>query len=68
LKTHNHQEAFMSAVPKLFLIAYHLWSCIFVAYHLAPGKLNLPNTSRSKVWQTRLDTNAAWTTWLWEII
>jgi len=37
-------------------------------YHLVPGKLNLPNIIRSKVWKTRIDINATWTKWLWEII
>jgi len=33
-------------------------------YHLVPGKLIQPNVIRSKVWQTRIDTSMAWTTWL----
>jgi len=37
-------------------------------YHLAPEKVNVPNIIRSKVWKTRIDTNATWTKWLWEIL
>jgi len=29
-----------------------------ITYHLVPGKVNVPNTIRSKVWKTRIDTNA----------
>jgi len=59
-------------VPKLFLIAYHMWALYFPRVppwkHFVPGKLFLPNIIRSKVWETRLDTNAAWTKCLQEII
>jgi len=37
-------------------------------YHLVPGKHDVPNIIRSKVWKNRIDTNAAWAKWLWEII
>jgi len=37
-------------------------------YHLVPGKVNVPNIIRSKVWKTRNDTNATWRKWLWESI
>jgi len=30
---YNGLDFFISAVPKLFLIAYRLWSCIFTAHH-----------------------------------
>ena len=39
-----------------------------ITYHLVPGKVNVPNIMRSKVWKTRIDTNATWTKWLWEIL
>ena len=39
-----------------------------ITYHLVPGKVNVPNIIRSKVWKTRIDTNATWTKWLWEIL
>jgi len=68
----NYVSTFRAVVPKLFLIAYHLWALYFhrvpLWKHLVPGKLILPNIIRSKVWQTRLHANVAWTTWLWEII
>jgi len=75
-KTLNQQQSAnrynRAVVPKLFLIAYHLWVLYFHRIppwkHLVPEKLNLPNIIRSNVWQTRLDANSAWTTWLWEII
>jgi len=37
-------------------------------YHLVPGKVNVPNIIRSKVGKTRIDTNATWTKWPWEIL
>jgi len=53
-------------VPKLFLLEYRLWvpCCHRVSYQLGPWNPILPNISRSWVWQTRLDTNAAWMKWL----
>jgi len=43
-------------------------SLTVITYHLVPGKVNVPNIVRSKVWKTRIDTNATWTKWLWEIL
>jgi len=37
-------------------------------YHLVPGKVNVPNITRSKLWKTRIDTNATCRQWLWESI
>ena len=39
-----------------------------ITYHLVPGKVNVPNIIRSKVWKTRIDANATWTKWLWQIL
>ena len=39
-----------------------------ITYHLVPGKVNVPNIIRSKVWKTRIDTNPTWAKWLWEIL
>jgi len=45
--------------------------CIFTMHHLENTLFQensiSPNIIWSKVWQTRLDANAAWTTWLWGI-
>ena len=43
-------------------------SLTVITYHLVPGKVNVPNIIRSKVWKTRIDTNATWTKWLREIL
>jgi len=48
-------------VPKLFLIAQYLWDLYcqhLPPCSLVPGKVNEPNIVRSKVWKTRIDTNA----------
>ena len=39
-----------------------------ITYHIVPGKVNVPNIIRSKVWKSRIDTYATWTEWLWEIL
>ena len=61
--------ASIPVAPKRFLIAYHLWSpYCHRTYHLIPRKVNVPNLIRSKIWKTRIDTNATWRKWLWESI
>jgi len=46
--------------------------CIFTAYHLENTLFQensiYPISFDRKVCQTRLDANAAWTTWLWETV
>ena len=63
-------------------VAYHLtqwfsnffWSraiCVsrtVITYHVVPGKVNVPNIIRSKVWKTRIDKNVTRTKRPWEIL
>ena len=37
-------------------------------HHLVPGKLNMPNIIRSKVWKTRIDKISTWKKCVWEFV
>ena len=57
-----------AVVLKLFWSRIICGSRTVITNHLVPGKVNVPNIIRSKVWKTRIDTNATWKKWLWEIL
>ena len=59
---------FRNVVPKLLLIEYHFGPRTVTTYNLVSRKLVWSNFIRSKVWKTRIDTNAIRTKCLWETI
>jgi len=54
----QHKAYLYQWFPNVFLSRTICGTRTVTMYHLAPGKLHLPNIIRSKVWKTGIDTNA----------
>ena len=60
--------SFIPVVPKLFLIAYHLWVPYYQHVPPCSRRSQCAKYHSIKGLETIIDTNATWRKWLWESI